>query len=57
MTGLEYVQYLTEKSIEYVNMTKSEKSQYKESKYNTPVYRNQWFGIIPFMLKFLKKPS
>lgn len=62
MTVLEYIQYLTEKSVQYAHMSKSEKKEHKrtiqEKKYReAPVYRSRWFGIIPFMLKFLKKSS
>jgi|SRR5699024_6031926 len=61
ISGLEYLQYLTEKSIEYVNMTQSEKGKrkkiIKEKKMSIPAYHNHWFGVLPFILRFIKKGS
>lgn len=61
MDSIEYIQYLTEKSMKYAHMSKQEKKEHKqtmrEKKWSRPAYQNRWFGIIPFMLKFFKKSS
>ncbi|SFF54208.1 YqzE-like protein [Halobacillus alkaliphilus] len=50
----DYVKYLTEEMVKYMQMSKQEKKQRKAAK---PSKKSAfyWFGIIPFALRMIKK--
>ncbi|GGC91566.1 YqzE family protein [Thalassobacillus devorans] len=52
MSGNDYVKYVTEEFVRYMNLTKEEKHNRKRQKIKQPK-RNKWFGMLPFAMKML----
>lgn len=57
MSVSEYIKYLTQEVIAYVDSPAKERKLRKlETKTERPFYSNHWFGIVPFAIKsFFKK--
>lgn len=57
MSGNDYLKYITEEVVAYLDMTREEKKESKEQrKSENQKLSNQWFGILPMSLKlFMKK--
>lgn len=57
MSGNDYLKYITEEVVAYLDMTREEKKESKEQrKSEKQKLSNQWFGILPMSLKlFMKK--
>lgn len=55
MSTNDYVKYVTQQIVKYMDTPKEERKQKKEEKKNVAVqpYSNQWFGILPFALKLI----
>lgn len=57
MSGNDYVKYITEQLITYLNKTPEEKRQTKiQNKKKAKVnFTNQWLGIFPMAIRLLVK--
>ncbi|MFC0269976.1 YqzE family protein [Metabacillus herbersteinensis] len=58
MSTNDYVKYLTQQLVKYMDTPKAERIQQKQKKKQTeaPPYSNRWLGILPFALKlFMEK--
>lgn len=52
MSSNDYVKYMTEKIVHYMDTPKSERKKYKEQlKNQKPIYPNKWFGVLPFAIR------
>lgn len=56
MSGNDYVKFMTQEIVKYMDMPQDEKKKRKEIKktHREPI-TNHMFGVIPFALKFLFK--
>ncbi|MFD1018728.1 YqzE family protein [Thalassobacillus hwangdonensis] len=57
MSGNDYVKFVTQELVRYMDMTKEEKTQRKHSRKNDKISKRstRMFGIIPMALKLLWK--
>lgn len=56
MSGNDYVKFMTEEIVRYMNLPQEEKKKRKEEKKQSKESRsNHWFGVIPFAVKLLIK--
>jgi len=52
MSNNDYVKYVTEKIVHYMDTPKNERKKQKEyRKENQTIYPNKWFGVIPFAVR------
>ncbi|KGX85003.1 YqzE family protein [Pontibacillus marinus] len=56
MSGNDYVKFMTQEIVRYMDLPQEEKKKRKEEKKHqkTPI-SNQMFGVLPFALKFFFK--
>ncbi|WP_163970202.1 YqzE family protein [Oceanobacillus halotolerans] len=58
MSGNDYVKYLTESFVSYIDSPPEErKRKRKRNKQPETVISNRWFGVLPFSLKFIRKKT
>lgn len=50
----DYVKFMTEQLVTYMNQTKDERKKNKREK-TSYVVGNKWFGLFPFTIKLLMK--
>ncbi|WP_099158860.1 YqzE family protein [Virgibacillus ndiopensis] len=57
MSGNDYVKYMTEQVVTYIDTPRDErKSRKKQQNSNVSSFSNKWLGVLPFALKmFMKK--
>lgn len=56
MKGNEYLRYVTEQVVTYMDLPKEEKIKRKELQYTTSdAYKNRWLGLLPFTVKLWYK--
>ncbi|MED4453510.1 YqzE family protein [Metabacillus fastidiosus] len=55
MSTNDYVKYVTQQLVKYMDTPKEERKQKKEEKKTVDVqpYSNQWLGILPFAFKLM----
>ncbi|MED4400913.1 YqzE family protein [Metabacillus fastidiosus] len=55
MSTNDYVKYVTQQLVKYMDTPKEERKQKKEEKKKVDVqpYSNQWLGILPFAFKLM----
>nr|WP_204497134.1 YqzE family protein [Aquibacillus albus] len=55
MSGNDYVKFMTQEIVKYMNMPQEEKKKRKENRSNnkTDNISGRWFGLLPFALKLL----
>ncbi|MGG3889234.1 YqzE family protein [Metabacillus fastidiosus] len=55
MSTNDYVKYVTQQLVKYMDTPKEERKQKKEEKKKVDVqpYSNQWLGILPFAFKLI----
>ncbi|MGG3798106.1 YqzE family protein [Metabacillus fastidiosus] len=55
MSTNDYVKYVTQQLVKYMDTPKEERKQKKEEKKKLDVqpYSNQWLGILPFAFKLM----
>ncbi|MEC2078499.1 YqzE family protein [Metabacillus fastidiosus] len=55
MSTNDYVKYVTQQLVKYMDTPKEERKQKKEEKKIVDVqpYSNQWLGILPFAFKLM----
>lgn len=54
MKSNDYVKFLTEQFVTYIDKPKDERKKEKTKKEQS-VYSNNWFGLFPFTIKLLLK--
>lgn len=54
MSSNDFIKFLTEQLVTYMNKSKTERKKEKE-KTDQPIYSNNWFGLFPFTIKLLLK--
>ncbi len=58
ISGNDYVKYMTEKVVTYIDSSKEQRKAAKEKeKHEQAVYSNRWFGVLPFAVKMLRKKT
>ncbi|MEN1970573.1 YqzE family protein [Lentibacillus sp. N15] len=56
MSGNDYIKYVTEKVVAYMNAPSEHRHTQKEKNNKEEnVYSNRWFGVLPFMVKSMIK--
>ena len=54
MSGNDYLKFMTEQVISYMELPSEEKRKRKEAqKRDASLYANKWFGMLPFTLKIM----
>lgn len=53
MKSNEYIRFLTEEAVKYMNLSLEEKAERKRKKKKSsyPMYGNKWLGVIPFSIQ------
>lgn len=58
MSGNDYLKYVTEQVVSYLDLPAEEKKKRKsEQKQTTPGFSNRWLGVLPFMIKSIRKKA
>lgn len=57
MSNHTYIKYLTEQFVIYMNKTPKERKSRKQMRKNNATYSNHWFGLLPFIFKYIFKRS
>ncbi|MFD1335485.1 YqzE family protein [Oceanobacillus iheyensis] len=56
MKGNDYLRYMTEQVVTYLDLPKEEKRKRKKRyKRTNDVYQSRWFGVLPFTFKLWYK--
>ncbi|GFZ77625.1 YqzE family protein [Compostibacillus humi] len=55
MSSNDYIKFMTQQIVSYLDTPKEERGRKKNSKTGQQVYGNSWFGILPFVLKMYRK--
>ncbi|WP_208588398.1 YqzE family protein [Gracilibacillus suaedae] len=54
MSNNDYVKYMTQRIVKYMDTPKDERKKLKEErKQQEVVYSNKWFGVLPFAFRLL----
>ncbi|WP_163537761.1 YqzE family protein [Gracilibacillus sp. YIM 98692] len=54
MPSEEYVKYMTQKIVKYMDTPKDERKKLKKDEKEEPIaYSNKWFGVLPFAFRLL----
>lgn len=48
--GVDLVQYITEKMVNYIETPKEERKQNRKLRHPKEPWLNRWFGVVPFAL-------
>ncbi|WP_040985292.1 YqzE family protein [Oceanobacillus jeddahense] len=53
MKSNDYIRFLTEEMVKYMNLSSEEKEERKQKKKNSSsqLYSNKWLGVIPFSIQ------
>lgn len=58
MSGNDYLKYVTEQVVSYLDLSAEEKKKRKmEQKQTMPSLSNRWLGVLPFMIKTIRKKA
>lgn len=58
MSGNDYIKYVTEQVVSYLDLPAEEKKKRKmEQKQTSPSFSNRWLGVIPFIFKIMRKKA
>ncbi|ENH97454.1 hypothetical protein J416_05568 [Gracilibacillus halophilus YIM-C55.5] len=56
MSGNDYVKYMTQQIVRYMDTPKPERKKIKQEKKEEPIiYSSKWFGVLPFAFRLLLK--
>ncbi|WP_424474876.1 YqzE family protein [Oceanobacillus kimchii] len=56
MNGNDYLRYMTEQVITYIDLPKEEKQKRRNThQKKQSLYQSRWFGVLPFTFKFWYK--
>ncbi|MFD1038469.1 YqzE family protein [Virgibacillus byunsanensis] len=56
ISGNDYVKYVTETFVSYIDLPSEEKKVRKRNKRSSSlVWSNRWLGVLPFALKYYRK--
>lgn len=56
ISGNDYVKFVTEQVVTYMDMPPEERKKKKEKQKNAHgMYANRWFGVLPFVFKIFIK--
>lgn len=53
MSGNDYIKFMTEQVITYMDLSSEEKKKRKNKKADYPFYTSKWLGILPFTIKMM----
>ncbi|WP_067730393.1 YqzE family protein [Oceanobacillus damuensis] len=53
MSGNDYLKFMTEQFITYMNLPSEEKKKLKNEKKQNPLFMNRWLGMLPFTIKIM----
>ncbi|WP_249871111.1 YqzE family protein [Oceanobacillus saliphilus] len=53
MSGNDYLKFMTEQVITYMNLPTEEKKKRKSEKKHKPIFMNRWLGMLPFTIKVM----
>ncbi|GAB2573509.1 YqzE family protein [Gracilibacillus alcaliphilus] len=54
MPNNEYIKYMTQRVVKYIDTPKDQRKQLKQEKKQVEVpYSNKWFGILPFAFRLM----
>ncbi|MDX8046004.1 YqzE family protein [Gracilibacillus sp. S3-1-1] len=56
MANNDYVKYMTQRIVKYMDTPKAERQKQREARKNEEapiVYSNKWFGVLPFAFRLL----
>ncbi|WP_373892758.1 YqzE family protein [Virgibacillus natechei] len=58
ISGNDYVKFMTEQVVTYIDLPSEERKKRKVEQKNPPAtYSNRWLGILPFALKTIWKKA
>ncbi|WP_066193002.1 MULTISPECIES: YqzE family protein [Gracilibacillus] len=56
MANNEYIKYMTQRVVKYMDTPKEERKQRKQERKQSEIaYTNKWFGVLPFAIKLFMK--
>ncbi|KGP91944.1 hypothetical protein N780_16495 [Pontibacillus chungwhensis BH030062] len=55
MSGNDYVKFMTQEIVKYMDLPEDERKKRKEQKKQQEAISSRWFGMLPFALKFMFK--
>ncbi|WP_163581100.1 YqzE family protein [Gracilibacillus saliphilus] len=54
MSNNDYVKYMTQRIVKYMDTPKDERKKLKEARKQQEIaYSNKWFGVLPFAFRLL----
>ncbi|MFD2658359.1 MULTISPECIES: YqzE family protein [Gracilibacillus] len=54
MANNDYVKYMTQRIVKYMDTPKDERKKLKEARKQQEIaYSNKWFGVLPFAFRLL----
>lgn len=58
ISGNDYVKFMTEQVVTYIDLPSEERKKRKVAQKKTPAtYSNRWLGILPFAIKTIWKKA
>lgn len=58
ISGNDYVKFVTEKMVTFINSTPEQRQAKKQKQEPEPnLYSNRWFGVLPFAFKIFRKKT
>ncbi|MDC3413407.1 YqzE family protein [Aquibacillus sp. 3ASR75-11] len=55
MSGNDYVKFMTQEIVKYMELPQDERRKRKKSKKKQSSFSSKWFGLLPFAFKLLVK--
>ncbi|MFC4022806.1 YqzE family protein [Oceanobacillus longus] len=53
MSGNDYLKFITEQLISYMDLSSEEKQKRKKQKKDYPIYTSKWLGMLPFTIRIM----
>ncbi|MGJ9456954.1 YqzE family protein [Oceanobacillus sp. CF4.6] len=53
MSGNDYLKFITEQLISYMDLSSEEKQKRKKRKKDYPIYTSKWLGMLPFTIRIM----
>ncbi|RLL48091.1 YqzE family protein [Oceanobacillus piezotolerans] len=57
MSGNDYIKFLTEQFVSYMDLPPEEKKKRRVEGNERPSISNRWFGVLPFAFKSIRKKA
>ncbi|WP_085991917.1 YqzE family protein [Oceanobacillus senegalensis] len=57
MSGNDYIKFVTEQVVSYLDLPVEERKKRKSQQKEETSISNRWFGVLPFVLKSLRKKA